>query len=273
MLVARRVSAIKPNMLKHVARNAMSAFLMPARQRLPRTIGHSSVGLDGTIVMRVMGEGGWGGEGMSPTTNRERVLDYLWSVGADGASNGDIVRATDIQPHQQVYILTQQLMRVGRIKGERRPGGWVFWADESPAVQLASPGRAHPSVHEPALLPRDFEALAQRVMSKHFGEPLALGQVTGVPKRFDLVSADGQIVGDAKYFTLVGGERLPPAKFSVIAEHVWLLEKTNAGVCFLVFGHDRRVPELWLKRYGKLAGRVQFFFLSDEGQSEALPAG
>ncbi len=207
---------------------------------------------------------------MSQTTNRERVLDYLWSVGPSGATNSDIAHAADIQSHQQVYLLTQELLRQGRIRGEQQPGGWVFWADESPAVQLASPGRAHSGVREPALLPRDFEALAQRVMSKHFGEPLAPGKATDVPKLFDLVSADGQTVGDAKYFTLVEGQRLPPAKFSIIAEHVWLLEKTNARVRFLVFGHDRRVPELWLKRYGHLVERVAFFFLSDEGQLDEL---
>jgi hypothetical protein len=51
-------------------------------------------------------------------------------------------------------------------------------------------------------------------------------------------------VGDAKYYTLVGGKRLLPAKFSVIAEHVWLLEKTEALGTSLVFGNERRVPEL-----------------------------
>ncbi|MDP7290919.1 MAG: hypothetical protein QF497_01720, partial [Verrucomicrobiota bacterium] len=29
-------------------------------------------------------------------------------------------------------------------------------------------------------------------------------------------------------------ERLPPAKFSIIAEHVWLLEKSGADRTFLV---------------------------------------
>jgi len=57
--------------------------------------------------------------------------------------------------------------------------------------------------------------------------------VPGIRKQFDYVSADAQVVGDAKYSTLVGGERLPPAKFATIAEHVWLLEKTNAPMQFL----------------------------------------
>ena len=104
----------------------------------------------------------------------------------------------------------------------------------------------------------------------HFGVPLMPGKVAGIPKKFDLASPDRKVVGDAKYFTLVGGKQLPPAKFSVIAEHVWLLEKTGAPVTFLVFGNDQRVPESWLERYGKLARGVAFFFLTDEGNLEQL---
>jgi hypothetical protein len=91
-----------------------------------------------------------------------------------------------------------------------------------------------------------------------------------VPKEFDMVSPDGDIVGDAKYFTLVRGQRLPPAKFSVITEHVWLLERTGAPTTFLVFGNDRQVPELWLQRYGSLVSSVAFYFLSDDGTLELL---
>jgi hypothetical protein len=97
--------------------------------------------------------------------------------------------------------------------------------------------------------------------------------VPGVPKEWDMVSPDGHIVGDAKYFTLVHGQRLPPAKFSVIAEHVWLLEKTGAQTTFLVFGNDRQVPELWLQRYGHLVSRVAFCFLADDGRLELLKEG
>ena len=108
-------------------------------------------------------------------------------------------------------------------------------------------------------------------MSMHFSVPLS-GEVPGVPKEFNLVSPDGDIAGDAKYFTLVHGERLPPAKFSNISEHVWLLEKTGALIKFLVFGNDRQIPVLWLKRYGHLASGVAFYFLTDDGKLEQ-PAG
>lgn len=210
-------------------------------------------------------------------TNRERILDYLWSISPDYATNAQIREATDISSHQQVYLLTQELMGARLIRGERHGREWVFWADESPAVQLASPGQAPIreilAQAEKQLSPRAFEDLARSVMSVHFGIPLVSGQVPGVPKEFDLVSPDGSIVGDAKYFTLVRGQRLPPAKFAVIAEHVWLLEKTGAPTTFLVFGNDRQVPLLWLERYGPLVPDVAFYFLSDDGELETLAEG
>lgn len=63
-----------------------------------------------------------------------------------------------------------------------------------------------------------FEALARSVMSLELGTELLPGDVRGVPKRFDLVSGDGAVVGDAKFYTMVRGAGLPPAKFATIAE-------------------------------------------------------
>lgn len=206
-------------------------------------------------------------------TNRERVLDYLWSIAPDDATNSQIREATGIKSHQQVYLITRRLMGAGRIQGEQRGREWFFWADESLDVQPASPGRASQAARSEAneaLSPRAFEELARSVMSRHYGLPLAAGEVPGVPKEFDMVSADYEIVGDAKYYTLVRGQRLPPAKFSVIAEHVWLLEKTSASIRFLVFGNQRDVPMLWLERYGDLVSGVDFYFLSDEGELDLL---
>lgn len=109
--------------------------------------------------------------------------------------------------------------------------------------------------------PADFENMAREVMSEHFNKELFEGEIKDVPKLFDLVSQDQKIVGDAKYFTMIRGVAIPPAKFATIAEYVWLLEKTNAERKFLVFGKDRQVPEKWLKRYGHLAENVEFYFL------------
>jgi hypothetical protein len=207
-------------------------------------------------------------------TNKERILDYLWSISPDCATNGQIREKTGISSHQQVYMLTRELMGARLIRGEQRGREWIFWADESLSIQLASPGQVRMGEvlvqAEVQLSPHAFEDLARSVMGNYFGVPLRSGQVSGVPKEFDLVSPDGNIVGDAKYFTLVRGQRLPPAKFSVIAEHVWLLEKTGAPTTFLIFGNDRQVPSLWLKRYGHLVGDAAFYFLTDEGELELL---
>ena len=120
--------------------------------------------------------------------------------------------------------------------------------------------------------PAAFEERARRVLSAYYGMELAPGSVPGVPKRFDMVSSDLQVIGDAKSYSLVGGARRPPAKLATISEYIWLLEKTGAPDTFLVFGNDRRVPELWLKDYGSLLSSVAFYFLHDDNRLELLTA-
>jgi hypothetical protein len=117
---------------------------------------------------------------------------------------------------------------------------------------------------------REFQIYATKQMSEYLGVTLLEKNPTGFPKRFDMVSPDEQIVGDAKYLTLVRGEKLPPAKFMEIAGHVWLLEQVPAQRRFLVFGNQREVAEMWLKKYGVLAGKVEFYFLPDKGKVESL---
>lgn len=117
---------------------------------------------------------------------------------------------------------------------------------------------------------REFEDFSRKKMSDHFQASLHERKCPDVPKRFDFVSDDGSIVGDAKYLTLVRGKNPPPAKFMEICGHVWFLERTNSAKRFLVFGNQREVPEMWLKKYGDLVKTVQFFFLSESGDLERL---
>ena len=113
---------------------------------------------------------------------------------------------------------------------------------------------------------KEFESLARKAMSQHFGVALTEENPSGFPKKFDMLSPDQQIVGDAKFLTLVQGKKLPPAKFMEIAGHVWLLERVPARHRFLIFGNDRRVPEWWLKKYGILVKTVEFYFLDQSGK-------
>jgi len=66
----------------------------------------------------------------------------------------------------------------------------------------------------------EFEEFARETFSRKFGVPLNKARRPRFPKEFDLVSDDGQIDGDANFYVVVGGTRIPPAKWSVIAKHV-----------------------------------------------------
>lgn len=206
-------------------------------------------------------------------TQAQQILDYLWSIAPAGATNRQIGEALGIRSHQTVYMATQDLALHRRIRGEQAGKTWYFYALDTPELELARTPAVTPDsgLTGGTLSPAEFEALARRAMCQYYGiTRLSPGQVDGVPKKFDFASPDGQIVGDAKYYTRVGGRGLPPAKFSIIAEHVWLLEKTKAREKFLVFGNDREVPVLWLKRYGGLVSDVAFFFLHPDRGLELL---
>jgi hypothetical protein len=178
-------------------------------------------------------------------------------------------------------MITRELMQRGLIKGRQLGKEWEFWvSDGAPAEHHAvrqehsrsalAQSQMPPNGHHHLMQADQFEEFARSVMSDHYSARLDARRIPGCPKIFDFVSPDTRTIGDAKYFTLVQGERTPPAKFSVIAEHVWLLEKITPKRAFLVFGNDRRVPEQWLSRYGALVQAVQFFFLDHEGKLDAL---
>lgn len=82
-------------------------------------------------------------------------------------------------------------------------------------------------------------------------------------KSFDLVSDDMNYVGDAKFYKSLD---VPAAKWSTIAEYVWLLQFTSAKNKFLVFGRDRGVPQRWLNRYRSLLGGVKFYFFDHQAR-------
>jgi hypothetical protein len=105
---------------------------------------------------------------------------------------------------------------------------------------------------------REFQKEVQAFLTNHWNKKFSEGKIniSGVDKTFDLVSEDKEYIGDVKYYKNI---KVPAAKWSTIAEYVWLLEKTNAKKKFLVFGNDIDVPKRWLKRFGRLTN-VEFYF-------------
>jgi len=215
--------------------------------------------------------------------NAQKIYLYLQSIQPEGATNSEIEEATRIHPHAQVFQLTRKLTEQGLLRASRGQYGereWVFHfqtvGKQSIMVGVDNKSGDYKNKLKPETLdlpeisPKEFEQRAARIMSEHYGVSLHEGGVAGVPKRFDLVSKDGTVVGDAKYCPLVRGTNNPSAKFSVIAEHVWLLEKSQAIHKFLVFGNQREVPIKWLMKYAHLATAVSFFFIDGRGNLEKL---
>lgn len=218
---------------------------------------------------------------ISLSTSERKVYDYLQRIEPEWVSNTNIMQATRISSHQQVFLITRNLFQRGLIRGEQGRLGKKEWAYSALPIQTQAVAIEQSSL-QPTLFPEElaegkaadpvavFERLAEEVMSRHFGESLRKSALPGVPKIFDLVSTDEKIAGDAKYYPLVGGKPLPPSKFATIAENVWLLEKTQASHRFLVFGNRRDIPIQWLKKYNHLVSNVEFFFLTSEGVLEKI---
>jgi hypothetical protein len=203
--------------------------------------------------------------------HRETILAFLQSLAPEGATNGEIRARTGISPHQQVFQITHKLSQAGHLNRQKFGREWLFFYKPHTQVENLTAERVNaPSIKADnpgpnKMTAREFENFARKLFSAKFGTELKEKQLLGVHKKFDFVSLDGSIVGDAKYYTMVRGHRLPPAKFSVVAEHVWLLEKLEAKTKFLVFGNDQRVPEEWLKRHRENVNKVDFYFLNDDG--------
>jgi len=112
---------------------------------------------------------------------------------------------------------------------------------------------------------RSFEEYARSYFSGLWNLDLAersidVGGV--VPWKFDLVSPDLQVVGDAKWLKNIA---VPAAKWQAIAECIWLLQKISTQRTFMVFGRDAEVPERYLRRVRPLTTPVEFYFLDGGG--------
>lgn len=132
-------------------------------------------------------------------TQAERVLDYLWSVAPNGATNGELALRLGIRSHQTVYMLTQQLMYQGRIRASRSGPTWVFHVAEDSGTMLGT----GPAWTNATTLAARFETLARGILSDRYAVELRPGSVPGIPTVFHFVSPDHRVVGDAKYFSVV----------------------------------------------------------------------
>ena len=112
---------------------------------------------------------------------------------------------------------------------------------------------------------RTFEQYARQYFSRLWNVNLVERQVTigeEVSWKFDLVSEDRTIVGDAKWLKNIA---VPAAKWQAIAEYIWLLQKVPARRVFMVFGQDAEVAVRYLKRVRSITAPLEFYFLDGTG--------
>jgi len=112
---------------------------------------------------------------------------------------------------------------------------------------------------------KDFEAYARNQLARTWNVDLAPRRVLvggSVSWKFDLVSQNLRVVGDAKWLKNI---RVPAAKWQGIAEYIWLLQKVDADRVFLVFGQDVEVPERYLSRVRPITAPVEFYYLGPSG--------
>jgi hypothetical protein len=204
-------------------------------------------------------------------TNREKILRHLQFIFPEDATISEIEAATGVSPHAQVYQKTQELLKAELITGIQIKRTWHFKAKSGLGQSVSfTPEKPADATKQSKQSYQQFETFARKIFSEKFVISLRPGSTRKVSKQWDMISEDKTIIGDAKYYTLVGGSRMPPAKFATIAEHVWLLEKIDAKIKFLVFGNQIEVPKMWLNKYGNLVSNVRFYFLNQAGKIDQL---
>jgi len=106
---------------------------------------------------------------------------------------------------------------------------------------------------------KQFEMDAREFLSKKWGVELEERKVKigEAFKKFDMVSEDESLIGDAKYMKNIP---VPAAKWSDISECIWLLQKTKAKRKFMVFGQDIEIAERYLKRWSSIVKDIEFYF-------------
>ena len=135
--------------------------------------------------------------------NKDRIKRYLETIYPEQATNADIRKATGVEPHQQVFQITSSLMESGYITGRRIGKIWYFKANLGKTKKPIKPLFSKIQAQNLNLDSSSFENLAISKFSDYFYSSLRSGSVPGIPKRWDMVSRDRKIVGDAKYYTLV----------------------------------------------------------------------
>ena len=120
---------------------------------------------------------------------------------------------------------------------------------------------------------KKFEGMARNAIEKEVGGTLPGGEtgITGKTKRFDLLNVDGRIVGDIKHYRMTAGGNIPSAKFSILNEYAWLMQRLEQHQKrkwrkIFVIGDDPVVVKKYSSTYDAWLDDIEIYFCDAKGR-------
>ena len=111
---------------------------------------------------------------------------------------------------------------------------------------------------------RIFEKNVRKIVEDYFKTSFPQDDfvdINGKNKKFDFVDIKNKIVGDAKFYSFTKGGNRPSAKFSILNEYVWLLQKLpNSWKKFLVIGTDSNLVKKYVREYKPWLENITIFY-------------
>ncbi len=120
---------------------------------------------------------------------------------------------------------------------------------------------------------KKFEDMARNAIEKEVGSTLPGGEIgiTGKTKRFDLLNVDERIVGDIKHYSMTAGGNIPSAKFSILNEYAWLMQRLEQHQKqkwrkIFVIGDDPVVVKKYISTYDAWLDDIEIYFCDAKGR-------
>ena len=124
---------------------------------------------------------------------------------------------------------------------------------------------------------QQFENIARKLIESELGIILNSGKISinGKTKDFDLLNIDEKIVGDIKHYKMTSGGNNPSAKFSVLNEYAWLMQKleqfdNQKWKKIFVIGQDRKVVEKYISTFDLWLDDIEIYFCDSDSTLEKM---
>ena len=120
---------------------------------------------------------------------------------------------------------------------------------------------------------QQFENVARKALETELDTILNGGKINinGKVKDFDLLNIDEKIVGDIKHYKMTSGGNNPSAKFSVLNEYSWLMQKLEQYQKqkwrkIFVIGEDLTVVKRYISTFDAWLDDIEIYFCDADGK-------